>query len=230
MNHRSPGGSFRRFNIRLFALLGAFACLVNYPCTMPFPRLAPQIQAPPRTWTGGVGFVAVVLTFGSMLSACSAQSGSSTHASVSSSSTSKPTTTAVPRAAINPAAIPIGDGRVSSSPQVGHIDSCTTAFRGGGAAHVDRGSTPAPALGIHRPRSPCRGRFRGLRHIIRRRCPGLRGSSAPTIYPPTTLREHSQFLRPIRPFSTTPTPIPSRRSRLRGQYRSIQHPHRLLSA
>jgi YHYH protein len=34
---------------------------------------------------------------------------------------------------INPAAIPLGDGHVTTSPTVGSIDSCTTAFGGGGA-------------------------------------------------------------------------------------------------
>ncbi|HVV67113.1 MAG TPA: YHYH protein [Candidatus Saccharimonadales bacterium] len=34
---------------------------------------------------------------------------------------------------VNPAAIPLGDGKVSSSPQAGYVDSCTTKFRGGGA-------------------------------------------------------------------------------------------------
>ncbi len=32
--------------------------------------------------------------------------------------------------------IPLGDGKVASSPQVGYIDSCTTNFRGGGARHA----------------------------------------------------------------------------------------------
>jgi YHYH protein len=36
---------------------------------------------------------------------------------------------------INPRAIPLGDGDVSTTPKVGYVDSCTTNFRGGGAAH-----------------------------------------------------------------------------------------------
>lgn len=32
-------------------------------------------------------------------------------------------------------ALPLGDGKVSASPQVGYVDSCTTNFKGGGARH-----------------------------------------------------------------------------------------------
>ena len=32
--------------------------------------------------------------------------------------------------------IPLGDGKVSTSPEVGYVYSCTTSFRGGGAAHT----------------------------------------------------------------------------------------------
>lgn len=39
---------------------------------------------------------------------------------------------------INPAAIPLGDGKVSSTPEVGYVDSCTQTFKGGGAT----GKTP----------------------------------------------------------------------------------------
>jgi hypothetical protein len=39
-------------------------------------------------------------------------------------------------AAVDPKALPLGDGKVSTSPQVGYIDSCTTSFRGGGARHA----------------------------------------------------------------------------------------------
>lgn len=37
---------------------------------------------------------------------------------------------------IDPTKIPLGDGHVSSTPKVGYIDSCTSAFRGGGAEHA----------------------------------------------------------------------------------------------
>ena len=36
---------------------------------------------------------------------------------------------------VNPASIPLGDGNVSTTPEVGYVDSCTTTFRGGGARH-----------------------------------------------------------------------------------------------
>lgn len=36
---------------------------------------------------------------------------------------------------VNPAAIPLGDGKVSTTPKSGYVDSCTTNFKGGGAQH-----------------------------------------------------------------------------------------------
>lgn len=36
---------------------------------------------------------------------------------------------------INPRAIPLGDGHVSTTPKAGYVDSCTTNFRTGGAQH-----------------------------------------------------------------------------------------------
>jgi hypothetical protein len=38
---------------------------------------------------------------------------------------------------INPRAVPLGDGYVSTSPKVGYVDSCTTHFEGIGGAQVD---------------------------------------------------------------------------------------------
>jgi YHYH protein len=38
--------------------------------------------------------------------------------------------------AIDPAAIPLGDGYLGTSPKVGYVDSCQTTFRGGGAQHA----------------------------------------------------------------------------------------------
>ncbi len=37
---------------------------------------------------------------------------------------------------MSPTAIPLGDGKVSADPGVGDVDSCTTNFRFGGAAHT----------------------------------------------------------------------------------------------
>jgi len=45
------------------------------------------------------------------------------------SPTSPQTGSATTAQAINPAAIPIGDGHVSSAPEVGYVDSCVTNFR-----------------------------------------------------------------------------------------------------
>ncbi len=40
------------------------------------------------------------------------------------------------KSTVSPAAIPLGDGKVSTTPQVGYVDSCTTNFKGGGARHA----------------------------------------------------------------------------------------------
>lgn len=37
---------------------------------------------------------------------------------------------------VDPMALPLGDGKVSTSAQSGYVDSCTTNFRGGGARHA----------------------------------------------------------------------------------------------
>lgn len=39
-------------------------------------------------------------------------------------------------ATVDPKALPLGDGKISASPQVGSVNSCTTSFRGGGARHA----------------------------------------------------------------------------------------------
>lgn len=39
------------------------------------------------------------------------------------------------KSSVNPAALPLGDGKVAAAPQAGYVDSCTTHFRGGGAQH-----------------------------------------------------------------------------------------------
>ena len=56
-------------------------------------------------------------------------------ASKGASQTTQATNTNTWKGTIDPATIPLGDGHVSSTQQVGYIDSCTTNFRGGGARH-----------------------------------------------------------------------------------------------
>jgi hypothetical protein len=66
------------------------------------------------------------------MAACSSPAppaGSRGTTSTSVSTTTNPSSSAP----INPAAIPLGDGHVSTSPRVGYVDSCTTLFGGGGA-------------------------------------------------------------------------------------------------
>jgi hypothetical protein len=54
-------------------------------------------------------------------------------------SSSTITTSSIPASInpINPTAIPLGDGKVSQSPQVGYVDSCMTSFPSTGGSSVD---------------------------------------------------------------------------------------------
>ncbi len=63
----------------------------------------------------------------STATANSSAKSSDTHASV---------TRASWKGTVDPTAIPLGDGKVSSSPKAGYVYSCTTNFRGGGARHA----------------------------------------------------------------------------------------------
>ncbi len=75
-----------------------------------------------------------------LLAACGASATSptpTTSRSTSSTTTSGPTayaTTVTSPGPINPAAIPLGDGYVSSTPRVGYVDSCMTTFPSIGGA------------------------------------------------------------------------------------------------
>ncbi|ACV78958.1 YHYH protein [Nakamurella multipartita] len=54
----------------------------------------------------------------------------------STAATNPPATSAnVWSSTIDPTAVPLGDGKVSTTPHVGYLDTCTTAFPGGGASH-----------------------------------------------------------------------------------------------
>ena len=66
-----------------------------------------------------------------MLIACAASGPTS---SISGTAYATTVTSAGP---INPAAIPLGDGYVSTTPKVGYVDSCQTSFGGIGGAQVD---------------------------------------------------------------------------------------------
>jgi hypothetical protein len=82
---------------------------------------------------------AAALTLGVAMAACSSVGGSSSSTSggqsTSPSTVSGGTTTAAAGTPVNPAAIPLGDGHVSTSPRVGYVDTCRTSFNGGGAEH-----------------------------------------------------------------------------------------------
>ncbi len=74
--------------------------------------------------------------------ACAAGGNGGAPAPTAASSVSSPPPKTSPSTAANvwtstidTTAIPLGDGKVSTSPQVGFVDSCVTNFRGGGAQH-----------------------------------------------------------------------------------------------
>lgn len=93
-----------------------------------------------RGRAGWPGAVIVGTSLGLAAAACSGGStvGTSSSSTTSSSAaTSSSTTSSTARAgasAIDPTAIPLGDGHVGSSPRVGYVDSCVTSFGGGGGA------------------------------------------------------------------------------------------------
>lgn len=66
-----------------------------------------------------------------------AKTTSSSHTPPITSSTASQTTAENHwKSTVDPTALPLGDGKTATAPQVGYIDSCTTAFRGGGARHA----------------------------------------------------------------------------------------------
>lgn len=86
--------------------------------------MAAACSTAPGASTGGTGTAPT----GAAASSTIAGTGSSTPTSAARSPTASGDH-------VNPAAIPLGDGHVSSSPRVGYVDSCTTSFKGGGAEH-----------------------------------------------------------------------------------------------
>ena len=96
-----------------------------------------------RTRPGRPVVVVTALAMAGMLAACGSGSAvsstSTTTPSASSPTTAAPTayaTTVTSPGPINPAAIPLGDGYVSSTPKVGFVDSCVTTFPSIGGAQV----------------------------------------------------------------------------------------------
>ena len=80
-----------------------------------------------------VGILAVLL-----LASCNSGASASTTTTTEHASTATHyATTVTSRGPVNPAAIPLGDGYVSTSPKVGYVDSCITNFPSiGGASEV----------------------------------------------------------------------------------------------
>ena len=81
-----------------------------------------------------ITFAVVILT-AVVLASCSS-TGAVTSSSATASPDTRYATTVTSRGPVNPAAIPLGDGYVSTSPKVGYVDSCTTNFPTIGGATV----------------------------------------------------------------------------------------------
>ena len=96
-----------------------------------------------RPFHGLPAVPATVALVALLATACgSGSTASSTSTSASSSTTaagpSHQATTVTSTGYINPAAVPLGDGHVSSTPEVGYVDSCVTNFSSAaGGAQVD---------------------------------------------------------------------------------------------
>jgi YHYH protein len=77
-----------------------------------------------------------------LLASCGSAATPATHSASPAQSpgrSASPSAAGVPSAVwtgtVSKDAIPLGDGKVSSTPRAGYVDSCTTSFRGGGAQH-----------------------------------------------------------------------------------------------
>ena len=97
-----------------------------------------------------------------LLVSCGSDGGSSSSRSTSASTTASAPTSGGENAwkgpAVSPTAIPLGDGKVSTDPRVGDVDSCTTNFRRGGAAHTGDWIDMPRRPGTPRPNPPSKAR------------------------------------------------------------------------
>ncbi len=74
---------------------------------------------------------------GAATSSTTSTTSKSTSTSTSTAAATRYATTVPSRGPVNPAAIPLGDGYVSTTPKVGYVDSCITSFPSTGGASVD---------------------------------------------------------------------------------------------
>lgn len=72
-----------------------------------------------------------------LLSACSSPAGAAAAHTATSTATATSTSTSAGAGGINLQALPLGDGHVGSTPQVGWVDACNTSFPSRGGASQD---------------------------------------------------------------------------------------------
>jgi hypothetical protein len=98
------------------------------------------LTARPRGHARPVPTVATIVLVATLLVSCGSDRRSSSSRSTSSTTTASTRTSGGEHAwkgpAVSSTAIPLGDGNVSTDPHVDDVDSCTTNFRRGGAAHT----------------------------------------------------------------------------------------------
>jgi hypothetical protein len=90
-----------------------------------------------------VSSVALVVVIGAGLTACGSSKATKASSGATTSSTAAGTTgspgyatTVTSGGAVNPAAVPLGDGDVATSPKIGYVDACQTSFGGIGGAQA----------------------------------------------------------------------------------------------
>ena len=97
-------------------------------------QLSKVARVPIRPTSGALVTIALLSGCGSSSAATAA--GSPTIAASAPTPAGATTATVGTPQPVNPAAIPLGDGHVSTTPRVGYVDSCSTSFGGGGGAQA----------------------------------------------------------------------------------------------
>lgn len=107
----------------------------------PMPSLGPIRSNKPSFWrrhrTLIIVLVIIILAGGGLLAYLLLKPGPHTVNEASSAAKLRSVTNQNHwKGSLDSTAIPLGDGKVSTTPKPGYVDSCTTKFRGGGAEHA----------------------------------------------------------------------------------------------
>lgn len=103
------------------------------------PQLDPIMSEKPPFWKRRLPWLIIILVLvvglgaGGYFLAHKKKPASSANLAATKPISTTPTNPNHWKGAVDPAAIPLGDGRVATTPQASSVDSCTTKFRGSGA-------------------------------------------------------------------------------------------------